>query len=157
MGSGKSTVGKLLAKKLNYTFIDLDQWIEKEEKNTISSIFTERGETAFRELESRYLHQLSILEKIVISTGGGTPCFHHNLEEMNKQGLTIYLQMPAAALYDRLKKNSDSRPLLKGLKGEELLHFIQHKLAEREVFYSQAKMLVSGISLDVKKLAESIK
>ena len=154
MGSGKSTIGEKLAYNLKHEFIDLDAYIESEEERTISEIFEEDGEDYFRKLERVYLHRIIDKENVVISTGGGTPCFFDNMEQMNDYGKTIYLNMHPKALIPRLKASSVLRPLLKGLEGVELLDYIYKTLREREVFYDRAQLVVAGYNLTAKRLEE---
>jgi shikimate kinase len=145
MGSGKTTVGQLLATQLGYGFIDMDNHIEGKLFKSISQIFTELGEDQFRLLEKQCLHEVAEFDHVVISTGGGVPCFFDNMEYMNKQGITVYLKLSSADLAERLEQShANKRPLLANRKGEELLHFISEELAKREPFYSQAAFSVSG-------------
>lgn len=154
MGSGKSTLGKKLAHNLGYEFIDLDKYIEEEESRSIQQIFDEDGEDYFRKLERVYLHRIIDDEKIVISTGGGTPCFFDNMEQMNDYGKTIYINMHPKALIPRLQASTQLRPLLKGLEGVELLDYIYKSLREREEYYNRAQFVVPGFNLNAKKLVE---
>ncbi len=145
MGSGKSTIGKLLAEKLGYSFIDMDTHIEEKHFKTVSQIFAEKGETEFRLLEQQCLHEVAEFENVVISTGGGAPCFFDNMHYMNTHGLTIYLKFTAAELAKRLEASqANKRPLLANLKGRELQQFIAHGLSKRELFYKQASHSFSG-------------
>ena len=154
MGSGKSTIGEKLAYNMKHEFLDLDAYIESEEGRTISEIFDEDGEDYFRKLERVYLHRIIDKENIVISTGGGTPCFFDNMEQMNDYGKTIYLNMHPKALIPRLQASALLRPLLKGLEGVELLDYIYKTLREREVYYNKAHVVVAGFNLTAKKLEE---
>ena len=145
MGSGKTTVGQLLATQLGYSFIDMDNHIEGKLFKSVSQIFAELGEDQFRLLEKQCLHEVAEFDRVVISTGGGVPCFFDNMEYMNKQGVTVYLKLSSADLAERLElSHANKRPLLANRKGEELLHFISEELAKREPFYSQAAFSVSG-------------
>jgi shikimate kinase len=145
MGSGKSTIGKLLAEKLAYSFIDMDTHIEEKHFKTVSQIFAEKGETEFRLLEQQCLHEVSEFENVVISTGGGAPCFFDNMHYMNIHGLTIYLKFTSAELAKRLEASqANKRPILANLKGKELREFIADALSKRELFYKQASYSVSG-------------
>ena len=145
MGSGKTTIGKLVAEKLGYGFVDMDAHIEEKYFNTISNIFAELGEEQFRLMEQRCLHEVSDFEDVIISTGGGAPCFFDNMEYMKSQGLTIYLKLTAAELAERLEASqANKRPLIAGRSGEELKKIIADGLAKRETFYSQAAYALSG-------------
>jgi shikimate kinase len=138
MGSGKTTIGKRLAKKLNVAFIDLDAFIENRYRKAISEIFAEKGETGFREIEKIVLHEVAQFEKVVISTGGGTPCFFDNMNVMNESGLTIYLKTSVEKLTKRLSASKEKRPIIKDKKTEELKTFISENLDKRELFYNRA-------------------
>ena len=145
MGSGKTTVGQLLATQLGYSFIDMDNHIEGKLFKSVSQIFAELGEDQFRLLEKQCLHEVAEFDQVVISTGGGVPCFFDNMKYMNKQGVTVYLKLSSADLAERLEQShANKRPLLANRKGEELLHFISEELVKREPFYSQAAFSVSG-------------
>ena len=141
MGSGKSHVGKQLAERIGVDFIDLDHWIEEQEGESIAHIFKTKGEIAFRERERDALHEMAAKENMVIACGGGTPCFFDNMEWMNQQGITIYLETPVEILAQRLIPQQAQRPLLQNLNEPELQHFITLKLAERKPFYEQAQVI----------------
>ncbi|WP_066630172.1 shikimate kinase [Labilibacter marinus] len=145
MGSGKSTLGRWLTDAMEgWTFIDLDHFIENKYHKTIPQIFEEKGETEFRKMESSCLKEVSTFEKVIIGAGGGTPCYFDNMEVMNNTGLAIYLQLTPQVIYDRLQTSKNKRPLIEGKQGDELLHFIAVKLAEREDFYKQAKLIADA-------------
>ena len=145
MGSGKTTIGKLLADKLNYSFVDMDAHIEQKYFKTVSQIFAEKGEDEFRLIEQQCLHEVSEFEHVVISTGGGAPCFFDNMDFMNKHGITVYLELTPAELAERLESiQGNKRPLLAGRKGEDLHRFIAEGLAARHPYYSLANYSVSG-------------
>ena len=154
MGCGKSTLGKKLAINLNYDFIDLDNYIEEQEGRTIKEIFADDGEEYFRKLERVYLHRVIDTENVVISSGGGTPCFFDNMDQMNEYGLTVYINMHPKALIPRLKLSELYRPLIDGMKGEVLLDYVYKTLRERESYYHKAHKVVAGYNLSVKKLQQ---
>jgi len=154
MGSGKSSLGQKLAFNLIYEFIDLDVYIEENEGRTIKEIFKEDGEDYFRKLERLYLHRIIDSENTVISTGGGTPCFFDNMEQMNEYGTTVYINMHPKALIPRLQQSEIFRPLIAGLEGEKLLDYVYKTLREREGFYHKAHKVVTGYNLSAKKLQE---
>ncbi len=145
MGSGKSTIGKLLADKINFSSYDLDSSIENEQNLTVSKIFEQKGELYFRKLE----HQIfkTILNKnhnLVLSLGGGTPCYYDNHLFLNSDDvISVYLKASVETLLERLKNNDASRPLLLNLDEEERKEFIAKHLFERSYFYSQAKFTIS--------------
>jgi shikimate kinase len=156
MGCGKTTMGKKLAAKLGYAFYDLDHQIEAEMGQTIATYFSAHGESAFRELENTKIKAFDYPEHAVIATGGGTPCYFDNIDWMNAHGLTIYISMPAQALAKRLENGKAKRPLLKGLDTPGLIRFIEQKLDERNPFYNQAQLIVSGIGLNAVLLSDRI-
>lgn len=156
MGCGKTTAGKKLAKKLGYKFIDVDNLIEEAQGITIAEIFETQGEDAFRKIEQEMLATTFELENVIVATGGGAPCFYNNMDAMNENGLTIYIEMSPKALLSRLKGNIEERPLLKGKSDDELLSFITEKLDERNPFYTKAKTTVPGLSLSPESLHEAM-
>jgi shikimate kinase len=153
MGSGKTTIGKKLANYLKYEFIDLDKLIESRAGMSIVSYFELHGEGAFRELERDILQKTEFPENVIIATGGGAPCFGDNMEWMNKNGLVAYLSLSPKALASRLEHSKTDRPLIRHLKGDELIDFISAKLQDREVFYNQAKFVVSASDLTAERLS----
>ena len=148
MGAGKTTLGKAFARAMGLTFIDLDWYIAERFHKTIRELFTERGEEEFRNLERRMLHEVAEFEDVVISVGGGTPCFFDNVEFMNMAGETVYLDVNIQVLFRRLKVAKQQRPLLDGKTDEELLLFIQEALQKRLPFYSRAKHVFNGEMLE---------
>ena len=157
MGSGKSTTGRKLAVRLNWTFIDLDEKIEEAAGMKISDIFQRKGEPWFRELEKQELHKLSDVSKAVISTGGGTPCFGDNMNFMVSSGITIYLRMTPEKLQDRLRHASDERPLLKDIAKENLKEYIIRKVEEREKWYLQARMVIDECNAETDTLYSRVR
>ena len=156
MGCGKTSWGKKLATGLGYNFIDLDHVLEAQVGSTIAEYFASHGEEAFRKLESEVLKQTEYPENVIVSTGGGLPCFFDHMDWMNNHGQTLYIQLSPKGLASRLENAKTPRPVLQGKKGEELVEFIEHKLAEREGFYLQATHYVNGIDMSVEKLAEIV-
>lgn len=146
MASGKSTVGQLLASDLEIPFIDLDDFIEEQEKKSIQTIFSERGEIYFRKLEHQMLQKvLSENESIVLSTGGGTPCYGNNMQTILEQAdHSVYLQMSIPDLVDRIAKGKANRPLVQAIADEDLPEFVGKHLFERIPFYAQAQHVLSG-------------
>lgn len=138
MGSGKTYWGTRLAAALNCPFYDLDQLIEAGRQQSVSSLFSEKGEAAFRELERETLHQTAALAPAVIATGGGAPCFFDNMDWMNRTGLSIFLNTPPDLLADRLKHERAFRPLLAQVSESELETYIAGLLQHRMPFYRQA-------------------
>ncbi len=153
MGSGKTTIGKKLARFLSYEFIDLDKLIEARTEMSVAGYFAKHREESFRKLEQEVLQKTVYPEKVIVATGGGIPCYFDNMDWMNKNGITAYLSLSPKALANRLENSKTERPLIKGLKGDELIQFITQKLAERESFYNQAKFIMSAIDLSAEKFA----
>ena len=139
MGAGKTTLGKAFAREMNVPFIDLDWYIEERFHKSIRELFTERGEASFRELERNMLHEVGEFEDVVVSTGGGTPCFFDNMEYMNGCGQTVFLDVNPDILFRRLRVAKQQRPILQGKTDEDLRTFIVEALDKREPFYSQAR------------------
>lgn len=141
MGSGKSHIGPLLAEKLGYDFFDLDRCIELEKGMSVPEIFEREGEPAFRVIERKMLEVIIARQgAIVISTGGGAPCFLNNMELMNENGVTIFLDPPISIIVERIISDIDKRPVLKGLTKETLYDFVEKLLEKRRAFYEQAKL-----------------
>ena len=157
MGSGKTTVGEKLAKTLNYNFIDLDKQIEQAVNKSIADLFAHHGEKFFRESEKTTLHQSFEQKNTVISCGGGTPCFFDNLEQMKKNGITVYLKLAAGSLFHRLAAGKSKRPLISGMTDLGLMEYITNELEKRELFYNQADIIIKGESIKASELAEMIK
>jgi shikimate kinase len=157
MGAGKTTLGKAFARAMGLTFIDLDWYIEERFHKTIRELFTERGEDAFRDLERRMLHEAGEFEDVVISVGGGTPCFFDNVDYMNSVGETVFLDVDIRVLFRRLKIAKQQRPLLDGKSDEELMLFIQEALQKRLPFYTRAKHTFNGEKLeDRRQIQQSV-
>lgn len=158
MGAGKTTLGKAFARELGLTFVDLDWFIEERYHKTVRQIFLDRGEDGFRELEKRMLHEAADFEDVVISTGGGTPCFFDNMEYMNACGETVFLDVEIPVLFRRLKAAKQQRPLLAQKNDEELLTFITEALAKRRPCYSKAKYTFEADKLeDRQQIKDSVK
>ena len=157
MGSGKSSVGRKLAGRLGYEFVDMDHLIEEKEGMSISDIFIKKGEKKFRKMEQKILEKLVKEDKLVISTGGGVPCQPGNMKLINKHGVSIYLAMDEAGLFERLRTRQDRRPLIKGLSEKELKQFIKSTLALRERYYRKAKFTVDGSKRNVDEILGLLK
>lgn len=158
--SGKTTLGKQLALALQSKFIDMDELIETKEGKSIAEIFAQQGEDYFRKVEKHVLAEMVDLmdEKQIISTGGGAPCFFDNMEQMNQDGLTIYLNVSPKELVRRLSgSGTASRPLLQGKKANALEQEISDKLTQRNQYYSQAKHILDGDKLHVNDLINLVK
>jgi len=147
MGAGKTTLGKAFARKMNVPFVDLDWYIEERFHKTVGELFTERGETGFRELERNMLHEVAEFENVVISTGGGAPCFFDNMEFMNRVGKTVFLDVHPDVLFRRLRIAKQQRPILQGKEDDELKAFIIRALEQRAPFYTQAQYIFNADEL----------
>ncbi|MBQ8701999.1 MAG: shikimate kinase [Prevotella sp.] len=148
MGAGKTTVGRALARELGIPFYDLDWYIESRMMKTVPQLFSERGEEGFRIVERNMLHEVAEFEDVVLSCGGGTPCFFDNMEYLNSQGETVYLKASPEVLYGHLKMGKVERPLLKNKTPEEMQQFIREQLTQRETYYLQAKHVLDVSLMD---------
>jgi shikimate kinase len=153
MGSGKTTIGKLLAAKMKYKFVDLDSEIESAQGLEISQIFSKIGEQPFREMERDTLAEIIGKDNQIVSVGGGLPCFHNNMGTMNGNGKTVYLKMSPGAILSRLlqlpQASRASRPLIANKTNDELSEYIKSTLLKREPFYNQAKIVVLNETSDL--------
>ncbi|MFZ0489717.1 MAG: shikimate kinase [Salegentibacter sp.] len=156
MGSGKSVIGKKLAESLKYSYVDLDEQIEVIEGMRIDDIFNEKGELYFRKLENKIL--MDVLEEtadLVVSLGGGTPCYGDNFEEIKSSGKTIYLKASVQELTERLFPEKLYRPVISHLETRELLEeFVRKHLFERAFYYNQSDIIVK---VDKKKPEEIVR
>ena len=148
MGAGKTTLGKAFAREVKVPFIDLDWYIEERFHRTVPQLFAERGEDGFRRLEQSMLHEVGDFEDVVISTGGGTPCFFDNMDYMNAQGETVFLDVPVDVLFRRLRAATAQRPILQGKSDEELRGFIGEALRQRMPHYAKARYRFDGSLLE---------
>lgn len=148
MASGKTTLGRALARRLGCEFVDLDFCIEQRHRMKVSEIFRLKGEEAFRRMESAMLREVGEFENVVIACGGGTPCFPGNMDYMNARGLTLCLHAPTQCLVRRILRAEGKRPLAEGQTPETLPDFIERHIAEREPFYSQARFSLDGSELE---------
>ncbi len=168
MGSGKSTIGPILANTLGYQFVDVDRRIEQEKGKSVSSIFKEEGEKAFRTVERAILTQVSGMDDTVVSLGGGTVAHEDNFRLIRSSGIIVYLHLSPEEAVRRMKHKTD-RPLLKDSEGnplpaDMLEQRVRDLLALREVFYQRADIVVPtekhnvGVTVDtiVRKLKQFI-
>ena len=142
MGAGKTTLGRHLAQSLEVDFIDLDWWSENRFHKKIPDIFAEQGEDRFREVERKMLHEVAEFENIVLSCGGGTPCYSDNMEYMNTVAETVWLRATPDVLQTHLGMGKSIRPLIQGKTPDELHDFIVKSLQQREPYYTQAKHVI---------------
>lgn len=148
MGSGKTTVGKVLSRELKLPFYDLDWYIENRMHKSIHQIFNEKGEEGFRKIERNMLHEVAEFENVIISCGGGTPCFFDNIDYINQQGESIYLKCRPDVLSAHLRMGKTIRPLLLNKTHEEVELFIGEQLAQRENFYGKARHIIDVSLMD---------
>jgi shikimate kinase len=156
MGSGKTTIGIQLARKLFLNFTDLDDFIEEKEQQSIKEIFKQKGEIYFRKIEHKYLKQfINENESYVLSLGGGTPCYAGNLDLIlkDKKSLSFYLRGSIPTLFKRLSENKFKRPLISDLSDDQLTEYIAKHLFERSLFYDKA---THKISIDNKEIQEIV-
>lgn len=145
MGSGKTHWAKQLATQLKIPFFDLDSVIEKKEGRTIAQLFAAHGEETFRIKEKETLEQLiDEHPSMVLSTGGGTPCFFNNIERMKKYGVVVWLNTHVEILLSRLMKEKETRPLIKNLADDDMRSYIIRKLNERRMYYEQADITIDN-------------
>lgn len=156
MGSGKSTLGRKLAKHAGLQFVDMDHYIEKRNCKTVPQIFSEEGEAEFRKKERKALEELSQFSNVVIATGGGAPGFFDNVDLMNRTGKTIYLNINPKILAERLMKSKTERPLIKGKSREELVQFIDENLKKRNPYYTQAQYQITQSNVDLNEVMKMI-
>ncbi len=158
MGSGKSTVGKIVATRANCEFIDLDAYIEKQEGQSIADIFSSKGEVYFRKKELEYLNELLVgKNQFVLATGGGTPCYGNNLKTiLSASSNVFYLKLSLNELVNRLAKEKEQRPLIKDTPDADLLEFIGKHLFERSFFYNQAPHVVTTDTKTPDNIAEEV-
>jgi shikimate kinase len=148
MGAGKTTIGRALSKELGLPFYDLDWYIENRRHKTVPELFNELGEETFRKIEYNMLHEVAEFEDVIISCGGGTPCFFDNIDYMNQQGKVVYLKATPEVLYKHLLMAKTERPLLKGKGADELIAYIREHLNEREPYYSKARYTLDVSLMD---------
>jgi len=156
MGSGKTTAGKKLARKLDYDFVDLDSLIESEVKTSITNYFEQYGEEKFRIIEQQVLKKTFELKNTVISTGGGVPCFFNSIDEINKNGISVYLKADIPLIVSRLQSGKNQRPLIKSKSAEELKIYVSELLSKRETYYNRAKLVIDAKNLEIRKLISLI-
>ncbi len=157
MGSGKTHWGRLLSQKLSLPFFDLDEQIVNAESKSITEIFAREGEEYFRLKEKEILHIITESHStFVMSCGGGAPCYFNNIEYMNKAGTTVWLNASIDTMFNRLLKEKEQRPLLKGLSDDQLKAFIKKKFSDRKIYYEQADVIVEDENITLDHFIEKV-
>lgn len=158
MGAGKSALGKLLAKRLGYSFVDTDLYIENRFRQSIAQIFETQGEAVFRKRERAVIEEVSSFCQTVVATGGGLPLFYGNMELLLQSGCVVYLSHSPDCLVERLQSQAAKihRPKLKGLSSEELLAHVTQELKEREPVYLQAHCILHGVEAGTPLLLDEL-
>ncbi|WKN32372.1 shikimate kinase [Porifericola rhodea] len=157
-GSGKSTLGKQIARLMDMPFIDLDTEIERLVRTSISELFQQHGEDYFREVERDTLDKIiHEQDSFVMATGGGTPCFHENMSAMNKAGLSVYIDLPSQEIINRMsKKGMVQRPLFHGLDAADMVKAFDQKFNHRIPFYKKAKIEIAGDYITAERIIHLI-
>ena len=157
MGSGKTLVSKELSNLNNFKIFDLDTEISKQNNRSITKIFKEKGEIFFRKTEKEVLEKILSTEKnIILSLGGGTPCYYNNIDSINEKTISVFLKTNVKTLAQRLSSEKDKRPLIQNISNEDLPEFIAKHLFERNPFYNQAKITINTDNLSAREIAEEI-
>ncbi len=156
MGSGKSTIAKMLSREIYFEHIDTDSIIEKQNCMTVNQIFKKKGVEYFRNEESKLIDKILNKNKIVISTGGGFVCNNDIIKKINKNDISIYLKLTSKKLYERLKFNHKKRPLLLNIKSDKLKKYINDLLSERENYYSKSKIIIDCNKLSKEEILRKI-
>ena len=157
MGSGKTLVSKELNILNNFKIFDLDAEISKQNNRSITEIFKEKGEIFFRKIEKEVLEKILSTEKnIILSLGGGTPCYYNNIDSINEKTISVFLKTNVKTLAQRLSSEKDKRPLIQNISNEDLPEFIAKHLFERNPFYNQAKITINTDNLSAREIAEEI-
>ena len=157
MGSGKTSNGKRLAKKLGLDFYDTDILFEKKYHIGVKDFFQKYDEELFRKLEAEVLHSTFNYNDALISTGGGTPCFFDNMEQINKYGMSVYMKLHPHSLAHRLYHSKKRRPLIPNTDLEHCKSFVEETLIKREKFYEKAQIIVHSEDLKINNLADTIR
>lgn len=158
-GAGKTTLGASLSLSLKLPFIDTDQEIENVTETSIVEIFQNQGELKFRNQEAYVLKQLNGFTRSVIAIGGGAPCFNNQIELLLELGIVVYLDVSLDVLIHRIRRNSDSRPLYRGLSSDQIIEKTTALMKERTPFYGKADLIIDGnhsAEVLVKKILEKI-
>jgi len=156
MASGKSKLGRLLAEKLGFSFLDLDHLFEQRFRIRVIDFFEKYDESGFRTIEQSLLHETIDCENVVIATGGGTPCFFDNMRFIKESGVSIYLKWELADLIGRLQQAKWKRPLLKAMPVDDFEANVSLQIEQRKFYYEQADFTVDAKKLNPDKIVEWI-
>lgn len=156
MGSGKSTAGRKMASLLKWNYSDIDRLVEEREGCSVSDVFSMKGESYFREVESEVLHSLSTRSRTVVSCGGGTPCTRGNMELMKSTGVVLYLKLPVETLTERLHKSKTVRPLIHGIGKDEMKTRVEDLLERRTCWYEMADLTVDGLNETIEEITARV-
>lgn len=157
MASGKTTFGRALARRSGLQHIDLDFYIEQRFHTTVKEIFASKGESEFRRIEAAMLREVGEMCDVIVSCGGGTPCFSGNMEYMNSRGITVCLSAAEDVIADRVLKAGDRRPLMASKTRSEILQTIREHMEQRAPFYRLARISLSGDRLESRaQIAETV-
>ena len=157
MASGKSTIGRKIAKRTELPFFDTDKMVEEAEGAAVADIITYAGEEYFREAERRALEQTAEVENAIISTGGGLPVWGDNQAWIAEQGMSVYLKRTPEQILSRLSPHGrQKRPKFRGKSDEELLQFMHEHLAERETIYEKADMVIDCEEVSDEEIVEKL-
>lgn len=152
--SGKTTLGKQLARHIRYRFLDTDTLIVKEEGMSINEIFAQKGEAYFRTAEARILRAIRPESKLIVATGGGMPCFHNNMDYIKENGISVFLNVTPEQIVERmLLHGANERPLYQKT-DSQLFKNIQQRYADRLPIYSQADFELAGENIHIRQLIE---
>lgn len=157
MGCGKSTIGRMVAKRLGFAFADTDKMVEEAAGKSIEEIFGHDGEAAFRRMETEILLLISPQDDIIVATGGGAPCTPGNIDIMSRTGRIVYFDTEPERLFGRLKRGRERRPKIAGMDDAALMAFIKKSLSEREKYYSQASVIIDCNGVSDEYIASHIK
>lgn len=156
MGSGKTTIGKKLAKLMGLRFVDTDRMLTEKHEMEIVDFFNKYGEESFREEETKMLKDALLNDNVIVATGGGTPCYGDNMLTIVRGGLSIYIKSNPKTLHERVSYKPGKRPMLDKMDSEEMYYFICQQIKEREIYYSQAHITLRGEGLKPTSVRDSI-
>ena len=156
MYSGKTTLGRMLAHRLGYRFVDTDQLFEERFHTHITLFFQKYGETAFRLLEQQVLHCTAEMDNTVVATGGGTACYGDNMEWINQHGRSVYIQMDEDAICERQASSRKMRPTFAGMSDNERRLHISRQLQQRTPSYRQAHLTIDGANPNLELIVQAM-